>query len=131
MEQRRNRWQTFGLPETGNGWQSAIIIPSSHPTDGEAMPGPFIFIATNRLKPGKLADERRRVPDVVDFIQANEPRLLAFNEYANAEGTEGRRRSDSPRRRLDGLPHGTHRRARRKRLRRDNRVDHEHPGLRR
>ena len=88
MEQRRNRWQTFGLPETGNGWQSAIIIPSSHPTDGEAMPGPFIFIATNRLKPGKLADERRRVPDLVDFIQANEPRLLAFNEYANAEGTE-------------------------------------------
>ena len=52
------------------------------------MPGPFIFIATNRLKPEKLADERRRVPDLVDFVQANEPRLLAFNEYANEEGTE-------------------------------------------
>ena len=26
------------------------------------MSGPFIFIATNRLKPGKLADERKRVP---------------------------------------------------------------------
>jgi hypothetical protein len=52
------------------------------------MPGPFIFIATNRLKPEKLADESRRVPDLVDFIQANEPRLLAFNEYANEEGTE-------------------------------------------
>src|SRR6266516_261985 len=52
------------------------------------MPGPFIFIATNRLKPEKLADERRRMPDLVDFIQANEPRLLAFNEYANEEGTE-------------------------------------------
>jgi biotin carboxylase len=52
------------------------------------MPGPFIFIATNRLKPEKLADERRRVPDLVDFIQANEPQLIAFNEYADAEGTE-------------------------------------------
>ena len=52
------------------------------------MPGPFIFIATSRLKPEKLADESRRVPDLVDFIQANEPRLLAFNEYANEEGTE-------------------------------------------
>ena len=52
------------------------------------MPGPFIFIATNRLKPEKLADERRRVPDLVDFIQSHEPRLLAFNEYANEEGTE-------------------------------------------
>ena len=52
------------------------------------MPGPFIFIATNRLKPEKLADESRRVPDLVDFIRANEPRLLAFNEYVNEEGTE-------------------------------------------
>ena len=52
------------------------------------MSGPFIFIATNRLKPGKLADERKRVPDLVDFIEANEPRLIAFNEYANDDGTE-------------------------------------------
>jgi hypothetical protein len=27
------------------------------------------------------------VPDLIDFIQANEPRLIAFNEYANGEGT--------------------------------------------
>lgn len=52
------------------------------------MSGPFIFIATNRLKPGKLADERRRVPGLVDFIEANEPRLIAFNEYVNEDGTE-------------------------------------------
>ena len=29
-----------------------------------------------------------RVPGLVDFIQAGEPRLLAFNEYTNAERTE-------------------------------------------
>ena len=52
------------------------------------MLGPFIFIATNRLKPGKLDDERVRVPGLVDFVEANEPRLIAFNEYANQEGTE-------------------------------------------
>jgi hypothetical protein len=50
--------------------------------------GPFIFIATNRLKPGKLGDERVRVPGLVEFVEANEPRLLAFNEYADEEGTE-------------------------------------------
>ena len=49
---------------------------------------PFIFIATNRLKPRKLEAESRRVPGLVDFIQANEPRLLAFHEFANDEGTE-------------------------------------------
>jgi len=50
--------------------------------------GPFIFIATNRLKPGKLADERNRVPGLVDFVEANEPRVIAFNEYVNEAGTE-------------------------------------------
>jgi hypothetical protein len=52
------------------------------------MTTPFIFIATNRLKPGKLDAEKARVPGLAEFIEANEPRLLAFNEYANAEGTE-------------------------------------------
>ena len=52
------------------------------------MTGPFIFIATNRLKQGKLNSEQKRLPDLIDFIQANEPRLIAFNEYANEEGTE-------------------------------------------
>jgi hypothetical protein len=52
------------------------------------MTGQFIFIATNQLKQGKLDSEQKRVPDLVDFIRANEPRLIAFNEYANEEGTE-------------------------------------------
>jgi hypothetical protein len=52
------------------------------------MTGPFIFIATNRLREGKLETERKRVPDLVDFIQANEPRLLAFNEYASDDGRD-------------------------------------------
>jgi hypothetical protein len=52
------------------------------------MSEPFIFIATNRLKQGKLEEERKRVPGLCDFIEANEPRLIAFNEYANEDGTE-------------------------------------------
>jgi hypothetical protein len=52
------------------------------------MSSPFIFIATNRLKPGKLEGERKRVPGLVEFIEANEPRLIAFNEYVNEAGDE-------------------------------------------
>ena len=52
------------------------------------MAGPFIFIATNRLKPGAYERECHRVPGLVDFIEAGEPRLLAFNEYINEERTE-------------------------------------------
>jgi len=49
---------------------------------------PFIFIATNRLKPGLLERERSRVPGLVEFIDASEPRLIAFNEFVNAAGDE-------------------------------------------
>ena len=52
------------------------------------MSGPFIFIATNRLREGKLAAERERAVDLCSFIEATEPQLLAFNEYVNEEGTE-------------------------------------------
>jgi hypothetical protein len=52
------------------------------------MAGPFIFIASNRLKTGKLDAERHRVPGLVEFIEANEPRLISFNEYANEDATE-------------------------------------------
>jgi len=50
------------------------------------MLSPFIFIATNRLKPGQLDRERKRVPGLVEFIGASEPRLIAFNEYVNEAG---------------------------------------------
>jgi quinol monooxygenase YgiN len=49
---------------------------------------PFIFIATNRLKPERLDAERDRVPGLVEFVEANEPRLIAFNEYVNEAGDE-------------------------------------------
>ena len=52
------------------------------------MSGPFIFIATNRLKPGMLDAETARVPGLVDFVYAHEPRVIAFNEYVNEDGTE-------------------------------------------
>jgi hypothetical protein len=52
------------------------------------MSGPFIFVATNRLRPGAYDAEQRRVPGLSEFIEVHEPRLLAFNEYVNADRTE-------------------------------------------
>ena len=52
------------------------------------MSPPFIFIATNRLRAGQLDRERERVPGLVEFIEASEPRLIAFNEYVNEAGDE-------------------------------------------
>ena len=49
---------------------------------------PFIFIATNTVRDGKLDEERRRAPGWATFIRTHEPRLLAFHEYLSADGTE-------------------------------------------
>jgi hypothetical protein len=46
------------------------------------MPGPFIFIATNRLRDGRFGAEQQRVPGLSRFIEANEPRLIAFTRPA-------------------------------------------------
>jgi hypothetical protein len=47
------------------------------------MPGPLIFIATNRLREGRFGAEQERVPELSRFVEQNEPRLTAFNEYVN------------------------------------------------
>jgi hypothetical protein len=52
------------------------------------MPGPFIFIATNRLRDGRFDAEQQRVPGLSSFIEASEPRLISFNEYVNESRSE-------------------------------------------
>jgi hypothetical protein len=47
------------------------------------MPGPLIVIATNRLRAGRFGAEQERVPELSRFVEQNEPRLIAFNEYVN------------------------------------------------
>jgi len=52
------------------------------------MSEPFIFIGTHRLKEGKVADFEKSFAELVNVVEANEPQLIAFNGYANDEGTE-------------------------------------------
>ena len=53
-----------------------------------AMAGPLIFIATNRLKPDALDAERSRVPELVSFVEREEPQVIGFNEYVSDAGDE-------------------------------------------
>ena len=52
------------------------------------MAEPFIFIATYTIKEGKLEDLKRYWPEFVDFVEENEPRLIAFNAYLSEDGRE-------------------------------------------
>src|SRR5262245_50600039 len=52
------------------------------------MAAPFIFIGTHRLKPGKLDDFSAMWRDLVDVVKTKEPQMIAFNGYANEDGSE-------------------------------------------
>lgn len=52
------------------------------------MSGPFIFIGTHTFKEGKLEDFKKGLQEFFGFVEANEPRLIAFNMYVNEGGAE-------------------------------------------
>ena len=51
------------------------------------MSGPLIYVGTYAVKPGSQEQARSRLAELVDFVETNEPRLIAFNTYLDAEGT--------------------------------------------
>ena len=78
----------FGCPS--DLWKALMAKPEAHPSiwRSDHMPGPFIFVATNKVREGRLEGEKQRVPGWIKFIHSNEPRLLAFHEYLSEDGTE-------------------------------------------
>jgi quinol monooxygenase YgiN len=52
------------------------------------MAEPFIYVGTMTIKPGKLEEARKRIAELVDFVEINEPRLIAFHCFLDEEGTE-------------------------------------------
>ena len=43
------------------------------------MTGPFIYVGTTTIKPGKQEEARKRLAELVDFVETNEPRMIAFH----------------------------------------------------
>jgi hypothetical protein len=52
------------------------------------MSEPFIFIGTHRIKDGKFEEFKNNYLDLVKVVETKEPRLIAFNCYANDDETE-------------------------------------------
>lgn len=51
------------------------------------MAGPFVYIGTYTISKGKLDEAKTRLRQLVEVVQENEPRLIAFNVYFDEEGT--------------------------------------------
>jgi quinol monooxygenase YgiN len=52
------------------------------------MTGPFVHIGTYAIKPGQLDVARKRIAELVDFVETNEPRMIAFHCFLDEEGSK-------------------------------------------
>ena len=52
------------------------------------MSGPLIYVGTYTTKPGSQGDVRRRLTELVDFVETNEPRIIGFNTYLDHDGSK-------------------------------------------
>jgi quinol monooxygenase YgiN len=50
------------------------------------MPAPFIYVGTMSVKPGRAEALRARLAELVDFVETNEPRMIAFHAYLDEDG---------------------------------------------
>jgi hypothetical protein len=60
----------------------------SHDRQEASMSEPFIFIGTHTIREGKLQDFKQSCGELVEVVEAKEPRLIAFNLYVNEDGSE-------------------------------------------
>jgi quinol monooxygenase YgiN len=49
------------------------------------MPAPFIYISTYEVVEGRLDAAKKSLAEHAEFVEANEPRLVSFNFYLDAE----------------------------------------------
>ncbi|HKZ21229.1 MAG TPA: hypothetical protein VJQ57_14110 [Acidimicrobiia bacterium] len=52
------------------------------------MSAPFIFVASYKVRRDQFEDYKPWVKELCRFVESKEPRMIAFNIYANADGTE-------------------------------------------
>ena len=51
------------------------------------MSGAFVYVGTAKIKPGKLEEARKNLAELVDFVETNEPRMIAFHLFLDEEGS--------------------------------------------
>lgn len=49
------------------------------------MPDTFVYVGTMAIKPGKVEEAKKAIAELVDFVETNEPRLIAFNAFIDEE----------------------------------------------
>jgi quinol monooxygenase YgiN len=49
------------------------------------MPGAFVYVGTMTIQPGKQEEAHKRLAELIDFVETNEPRMIAFHVYLDEQ----------------------------------------------
>ena len=67
-----------------NARKTELLRPGKERRVGE----PFMYIGTHTIKSGKFEEARKRLAELVDFVETNEPRMIAFHWFLDEAGTK-------------------------------------------
>jgi len=51
------------------------------------MSEPIVYIDSSEIREGNLEELKKAMNELVEFVEANEPRLIAYNVYFKEDGT--------------------------------------------
>lgn len=51
------------------------------------MTEPIVFVDTSEIREGKLEDLKTAMKELAEFVEANEPRPIAYDVYVSEDGT--------------------------------------------
>jgi hypothetical protein len=63
--------------------------PGQHHVFRETLAGklqPIVYVDTSEVRDGRLKELKTAMADLTEFVEANEPRLLAYNVYFSDDG---------------------------------------------
>jgi hypothetical protein len=52
------------------------------------MPGPLLYVDTSEVRTGTLQELKDAIKELVEFIESNEPQLVAYNVYLSDDGSQ-------------------------------------------
>jgi hypothetical protein len=75
-----------GARRRRNGWLETDNALGEHQGESD-MSEAIVYVDTADVREGSLEELKAGIEEMVDFIESNEPRLIAYNVYFNDEGT--------------------------------------------
>jgi hypothetical protein len=71
------------------GLLSDRILLASGLTEPEVdLPEPLVYVDTSTIRDGMLRELQAALDDLVGFIEANEPRIIAYGAYISEDGRQ-------------------------------------------